>query len=106
MTGNDIAHRRFRPSQRPLWLRRSDSEEGEAVLWFARRLSGLSEYAHLSDAELMRLAGWGTSGVPDFEGRAALAADIERRRAARRAAVGRLFAALLPAFVRHPAAGR
>lgn len=70
------------PKMRPLWRRRAETAEGEVTLWRARQLSKMPAYAHLSDAELIRLAYWGASGEPDIEGRKAQVADIAAREAA------------------------
>ena len=53
----------MKPQDRPLYRRRADTKEGNCVLDEARLLSRLPEYADLTDAELIRLAYWGMSGV-------------------------------------------
>lgn len=60
----------IRPRSRPLWRRVADTDEGNLILAEARHLSRDPRYAHLSDAELIRLAYWGASGNEDVEGRA------------------------------------
>lgn len=48
--------------QRPLWHRQADTREGNQILEEARRLSCLKQNEHLTDAQLIRLAYWGTPG--------------------------------------------
>lgn len=48
--------------RRHLWNRQADTSWGNEVLEEARRLSCLEANRHLSDAQLIRLAYWGTPG--------------------------------------------
>lgn len=50
---------------RPLWTRKAETPEGNEILQEARYLSMDSKFSHLSDAELIRLAYWGSSGASD-----------------------------------------
>lgn len=52
-----------------LFFRRTETKEGGAIVAEAMALSSLPQYRHLSDAELIRLAYWGVSGVEDLAGR-------------------------------------
>lgn len=55
----------MRAKDRPLWRRVADTKEGNATLHEARLLSQLSEYADMTDGQLIRLAYWGASGNDD-----------------------------------------
>jgi hypothetical protein len=62
---------------RPLRRRRAQTVHGTRVLVEARALAKMPEYMHLSDAELIRLAYWGSSGDVDLEGREKQRAMLE-----------------------------
>ena len=54
----------IRPEDRPLWRRAAETEAGEVILDRARKLSFRLENRDLTDAQLIRLAYWGTPGAP------------------------------------------
>lgn len=58
----DFSEVSINPRKRHLWTRSAETRDGNAILNEARQLSKMSEYNHLSDGELIRLAYWGVSG--------------------------------------------